>query len=399
MLGGLKKRLIIVCAISVTLVSLTIFGIILGFSISYTNRSADALTDMIADGNGYIPDVLPGGDFITPETRYATRYFTVRLDEHRNTIFANTDFIATVSPTEALDYAERAVERGRERGWISDYRYKLCYASDGAAVVIFVDASASRSFLVRTMSVCAAVLALAAAFILGLIALLSGRAMKPIAESYEKQKQFITDASHELKTPLTLILTNIDIAEAELGENEWLSDIRSEGQRMSELVKRLVELSRMDEEGHGIDMEPVALGRMVSEAVSEFEAPILRSGRRLVSDIDESVVCRGDEALLREVIGILLDNALKYCDCEGEISVTLRYRKGATLTVENSYSDAGSLELSRLFDRFYRADKARGTGGYGVGLSIALSIIHKHRGEISAYAAGEGRVGFCVNLR
>ena len=223
--------------------------------------------------------------------------------------------------------------------------------------------------------------------------------MKPVAESYEKQKQFITDANHELKTPLTLILTNVDIAEAELGTNEWLDDIRSEGHRMTELVNQLVALSRMDEENVSAEVSEMDLGEIVSDTISEFQPLAAEQGQRIIVDVDPNLQYRGEEALLRRLISILMDNAVKYCDEGGEIRVCLKRRKFVVLTVENAYRNVDAIELGRLFDRFYRADKARTAGGYGIGLSIARMIVQKHRGEITAYRKDGTHIGFRAVLK
>ena len=244
----------------------------------------------------------------------------------------------------------------------------------------------SRSMLMQSTASAGFVLLGCAALVLILIFLLSKKAVKPIAESYEKQKQFITDANHELKTPLTLILANLDIAEAELGRNEWLEDIRAEGHRMSELVNRLVELSRMDEAEHALHFSEFNLSELVSDRASEFDTLAQKRGKELITELDGDVPYLGDEALLHRLVGILLDNAVKYCDEGGRIHITLRRDKRIVLTVENTYADVERIELSRLFDRFYRADRARTfTGGYGIGLSMARAIVEKHRGRITAY--------------
>ena len=251
----------------------------------------------------------------------------------------------------------------------------------------------------QSMTIAGLVLLGCAALVLILIFLLSKKAVKPIAESYEKQKQFITDANHELKTPLTLILANLDIAEAELGQNEWLDDIRSEGHRMTELVNQLVALSRMDEEGQPLNITEVAFGDLVADTVAEFEPLAKERGKALTANIEKGTSYCGDEALLHRLVGILMDNAIKYCDQGGEITVNLYRGRRTVLTVENTYVAVGELELNRLFDRFYRADKARKfTGGYGVGLSMAKAIVEKHKGEITAYKKDAAHIGFKVVL-
>ena len=264
---------------------------------------------------------------------------------------------------------------------------------------MFVDGSMSRSSLMQSMSIAGIVLLGCAALVLILIFLLSKKAVKPIAESYEKQKQFITDANHELKTPLTLILANLDIAEAELGQNEWLDDIRAEGHRMTELVNQLVALSRMDEEGQPLNITEVAFGDLVADTVAEFEPLAKERGKAITASVDKEISYAGDEALLHRLVGILMDNAIKYCDQGGEITVNLHRGRRIILTVENTYAAVDELELNRLFDRFYRADKARKfTGGYGVGLSMAKAIVEKHKGEISAYKKDATHIGFKIVL-
>ena len=218
-----------------------------------------------------------------------------------------------------------------------------------------------------------------------------------MAESYEKQKQFITDANHELKTPLTLVMTNLDILEAEIGENEWLSDIRSEGERMSALVNQLVVLSRMDEEKTNPQMQQFCLSEMIMDVVSEFQLLAQDRGKVMTAQVDSGVNYTGDEEAVRRVISILLDNAVKYCDDGGEIELRLERKKHPVLYVENAYANVGETEFGKLFDRFYRADRARTfTGGFGVGLSIARAIVTQHKGEISAYKKDAGHIAFKV---
>ena len=412
MISRLQRRFILICAVSVFLVVVLFFVLIAVFQISSMNRTLDTLTDSLSAGNGRFPDSFgdriprpdahqqEGGEqWITPETRFSTRYFTVWFDGSGELESMDTASIYSVTDAEAEEYAKRVVESGRERGWIANLRYKVFDTEEGMAVV-FVDGTINQALMLQSLGISGVVLISAAVVILLLIVLFSKRVMKPIAQSYEKQKQFITDANHELKTPLTLILTNLDIAEAELGKNEWLDDIRSEGQRMAELVNQLVALSRMDEEQPARKDTDMRLSEMVSEAVSEFSVLAEDREKTLVSEVEPGIVYTGDEEMLRRLVSILLDNAIQYCDAGGEIAVTLKRRRHIVLSVENTYRAVDELELDRLFDRFYRADKARTyTGGFGVGLSIAKSIAHRHRGEIFAYKKDREHIGFRVVLK
>ena len=412
MIYKLQRKFILICTASVLGVVILVFGIILALNISSMNRNMDMLADRVSEGGGKFPGSFgdpppfdkkpPVNDqkfeLITPETPFSTRHFTVFFDKNGNVANTFTDSIYSIDENTAIEYAEKAVAEGKERGWSSNYRYKV-FDGDFGVGVVFVDGSMSRVALMQSTTIAGLVLLGCALLVLILIFLLSGKAVKPIAESYEKQRQFVTDANHELKTPLTLILTNLDIAEAELGKNEWLDDIRTEGHRMAELVNQLVALSRMDEDGHKINTTDVFFGELVADTVSEFEPLAREKGKTLTADVDTDITYMGDEALLYRLVGILLDNAVKYCDEGGEIRVTLRKARKTLLTVENTYAAVGELELNRLFDRFYRADKARSfTGGYGVGLSMAKAIVENHKGSITAYKKDGTHIGFKVTL-
>ncbi len=412
MIYRLQKKFILICTVSVLAVIALVFGVLLVLNISSMNRNMDMLADRVSEGGGRFPgsmdekphpDKMPhqndqNFEFITPETPFSTRHFTVFFDKNGNVLQTFMESIFSIPEGKAIEYARNATNGTSERGWIYNYRYKVFSTEKGYGVVL-VDGSMNRSMLMQSTMIAGFVLLGCAALVLTLIFLLSKRAVKPIAESYEKQKQFVTDANHELKTPLTLILANLDIAEAELGKNEWLDDIRSEGHRMTELVNQLVSLSRMDEEGHQMNVTVVSLGLLVANTVSEFEPLAKDRGKNLVATVESEITCVGDEALLRRLVGILLDNAIKYCDNGGEISVTLHRGKKVVLTIENTYASVGEIELSRLFDRFYRADSARKfIGGYGIGLSLAKAIVENHKGEITTYKKDESHIGFKVVL-
>lgn len=406
MIYRLQRKFIFICTASVLAVIFLVFVLITSFSIYSMNKNLDILTDGISEGGGRFPehfqDIPPkkhsqndkNFDFITTETPFSTRYFTVWFDNDGEFSRVNTDFIHSVTQAEAVSLASEMISSSRERGWMSNYRFKI-FSDESGKAIVFIDGSMNRSQAVQSITISAAVLIGCAALVILLVVLLSKRVVKPIAESYEKQRRFVTDANHELKTPLTLILANLDIAEAELGQNEWLDDIRSEGQRMADLVEQLVALSRMDEENARMNTSLLPLGEIVADTTADFKALAESRSKTLSSEIDTSVVYNGDEMLLRRLLSVLLDNALKYCDDGGEIFVKLEKRSRVILTVENTYKNINDIELAHLFDRFYRADKSRKyIGGFGIGLSIAKAITDKHKGEISAYKKGDSCIGF-----
>lgn len=413
MIHRLQRKFILICAISVLTVLLLVFSLITAFQITSMNRNLDILADSISEGGGKFPsrftkdppapphkqNLQPNFNFITPETPYATRHFSVFLDQAGNPLKVNTDSIFSVSKEEAVALAQKIAAKGHIRGWESHYRYKYVSTDSGSAIV-FVNGSMNLSALMQSLSITALVLLGCGLLVLILIIFFSGRMVKPVAESYDKQKQFITDAGHELKTPLTLILTNLDIAESELGQNEWLSDIRSEGLRMTELVNGLVSLARMDEEKRSLSMTSIPLDELTNEMISAFRPLSEQRNKPILAQIHDNIHVQGDGALLRQLLSILFDNAIKYCDKGGEITVSLTQQKQTVLKVENTYAAIDTVELDRLFDRFYRSDPARSyAGGYGVGLSIARAITEKHHGTITAYKKDHNHIGFKVILK
>ncbi|MCD7835962.1 MAG: HAMP domain-containing histidine kinase [Lachnospiraceae bacterium] len=409
MIDKLRKRMILISSIAVLLVFSGILAALTIFSIRQLNNRMDFVADYISDGNGEFlpfdhenplsaePENYPG--FITEETPFSTRFFTVWFDNNGDFIQANLSAISSVDEDTALDCAGFVFESGTSRGWCSSFRYKVFDTQNGTGIV-FVEGSMNRAMTKTLVLTAAAVMLGGVALILVFIVVVSKRTVQPIAQSYEKQKQFVTDANHELKTPLTLILTNVDIVEQEQGHSEWLDDIRAEGRHMSELVGQLTALSKLDEANLSIEKTAFSLTEVCHDTASEFSALIAQKKLSLTTSIQPNVSYYGDEAAIRRLVSILLDNAVKYCDAGGNIMLSLEKKRHPVLVAENTYHDVASLELDRLCDRFYRADRARTTGtGFGIGLSLAKSIVETHNGSIRAYQAEAARIGFRITLK
>lgn len=224
-----------------------------------------------------------------------------------------------------------------------------------------------------------------------LLIFLSGRIVKPFSENYEKQKQFITDAGHELKTPLTIIDADAEVLEMDIGENEWLGDIRMQTKRLAQLTNSLIQLSRMEEQPQ-VEKIEFPLSDLVEETVETFHALAKTQNKNLTSRIQPMLSMKGDEKAIRQLVTILLDNAVKYSDDGGKIELTLEKQKNLIrLSVFNTAESVPKESLAHLFDRFYRADQSRNsrTGGYGLGLSIASAVAAAHKGRIQAATQDE----------
>ena len=296
-----------------------------------------------------------------------------------------------MSVEQALSYSSDALSSGRERGYYGDYRYRVLGAS-GGSIVVFLNAvpeQQSMKTLLR-VSVIVSLLALLAAF--ALITAFSKKATAPYMKNMQLQKQFITDAGHELKTPLTSISTSADVLKLETGENEWVDNIQKQAARMSKLVANLVTLSKLDEGAQMPDMCDFSLSDAAWEVSEPFELRAVAQGKKYSRSIEDNITVHGDMAAVQQMISILLDNAFKYSDEGGEIRLSVRKQhKGSVIEVYNTCAEGSLGDISRFFDRFYRADKARSAdGGTGIGLSIARAVAEAHGGSISAESA-DGR--------
>ena len=351
-------------------------------------------SDPFADG-------FPGGDDpASPERPYMTRFFSVTFNDKGAVSRTSRDYIASVSAEDAVRYAEAAVARGREFGFYKGYRYIV---SQGDAVtVVFLNAEFEKNVQNALVAGCAMVSLFCMALAFLIILLLSRRALDPYMRNIERQKQFITDAGHELKTPLTAIAASADVLAMEDGENEWVQSIQLQVQRLSKLVGALVTLSRLDEEQPLPEQTDFELSDVIWEIAEPMQSLAAAKGMTFTQSIEDGMRMHGDSAGIGQLVSILLDNALKYSTPGGEIRLAAykRHRENI-IEVTNPCALADTAHLDRLFDRFYRPDESRSssTGGTGVGLSIARAIVEAHRGTIDAESADGTEITFRVRLR
>lgn len=211
--------------------------------------------------------------------------------------------------------------------------------------------------------------------------------MAPIADSYKKQKRFISDAGHEIKTPLTIINANVDLLESE-GEKEELADIRQQTERLTELTNELIMLSKMEESEQTLQKIDIPLSDLVAETAASFRAPAAARGLSFTAEVTPGITANASPDAVRHLVSLLMENAVKYSPDGGEIRLKLTaQRRAAVLTVFNTTeNDVDGNDLPHVFDRFYRADTSRNsqTGGHGIGLSIAKAIVDAHGGSIAA---------------
>lgn len=346
----------------------------------------------------------PSGDMrppeMSPETPFETRYFTVTMDEDGQAVSADTDRIAAVDEDTAKAYAAALFASGKEKGYKGDYRYAKTDI-DGNTTYIFVDCTRDLDTARNFLKVSGLVSLGGYVVVFVLVIVFSKVALKPVAETYKKQKQFITDANHELKTPLTVIGASCEMLEYENGENEWTTTIKEQVEKLTELTNKLVFLSRMDEESKKTVMSEFSLSEVAEEAVKPYYALCAAQNKSLDVSIAPNVSYTGDVKMIGELIALLMDNAVKYSSKEGNIRFSLEsVGKAKKIVVSNATDGVPKGDLSMLFERFYRLDASRNseTGGHGIGLSVAKAIVELHKGKITANSPDGNEIVFEITL-
>nr|WP_300816508.1 ATP-binding protein [uncultured Acetatifactor sp.] len=328
-----------------------------------------------------MPD-MPGG----PEAEFTTRFFAAHCDPAGRVLFIARDHISSIDEDVAREYTERILSEGKTKGYYKEYRY-LVSRDDRGIAVLFLNVADSLQFMRSLFIVSLGTGAGSLALVFLLVLFFSRYAIRPFAENIKRQKRFITDAGHELKTPIASITASADIAAMEHEGDEWIANIRKQTLRLGRLVNDLVALSRLDEETPFPEKNDFSLSETAWEAAEPFGALAGARGKRFSQHIEEGLMLHGDRDSLRRLISILLDNAVRHSDEGGEIRMDIYRRRGrAYIEVENSCNLPQIPDLNRLFDRFYRVDESRSarTGGTGIGLSMAQAITQAHGGRIEA---------------
>lgn len=490
MLKKLRRKFIAIAMLSVSIVLIAIVGTINIANYISTNEALDARLKLIAGNGGTFPDLLeqknmgvegnktdsinkgtptlkepPSGKTdvqppedmnqadlnendikendlkrhgISPESQFDTRYFTVTINSNGEVENIDTSKIASVSSENAAEYAKKLWKSGKKgdskNGFSESFKYRTV-GEGGSTMYIFLscqrELSTIKTYILASVGI--SVFGLVVVFVM--IYFFSGKILKPVSESYEKQKRFITDASHEIKTPLTIIDANTEVIEMIEGENEWTSSTRKQVARLTSLTEKLVFLSRMDEEATKLEMLEFSLSDAILDTAEPFKTVARTKGKKLTIDVTDGILYTGDEKTIRQLVSILLDNAMKYSGCSNagfekgninknnlnktiqtqndcattinpapEIEISLKQSgKNRIITVWNTVDETANIKKGRqdiLFERFYRTDTSHNskTGGFGIGLSAAYAIVKAHKGKITAESKDGRSIKFTIVL-
>lgn len=423
MIGRLRKRFIRIAMLSVALVMLLLTLVVNIANFISVNADLDSLLEMLGAYPGLQSFTPPEDDpfhgahgapkgeeewfdkrgdrRFNSETPFSTRYFVLAFDESGTLTDCDLAHIAAVSEDETGEFIATALRTGEGSAYYGNYKYHVTRLDDGGYRAVFVDCFSQ----LRSVQTVFVLTLLADAVCLGLVYVLvvvfSKKAIDPVVRSAQQQKQFITDASHELKTPLTVMTTSLKVLEMEVGQSKWIDKASAQTEKMTELVNSLVTLSRMDEEEPPITLTDFDISSAVEETAESFRDSAAAEGHALTLAVTPGLSYHGDETAVRQLVSILMDNAVKYTLDGGEIALSLKKEHGAVVIRQSNPCEALPPEsLDKLFDRFYRADESRSEKkGFGVGLSIARGIAEAHKGSMSAACPRDGLIEFTAILK
>ena len=387
---SLKRRLQLRFVLLSFAALLILQSLIVGFTVWQNDRKTTLTADRM------ILTILSD-----PESYEAAdaRYFTVSYDLNSRTLTADTSHTALVSRPQAADYAKSVIAGKTDKGYRDSYRY-LVHRGKNDLTIVFLSRMAAlescRSSAVSLLIVSGVGLALMTA----VLAAASGRVVSPLVKNRQKQKEFITSASHELKTPLTVIHADAQLLESEIGENEWLSDILKQTEQMAEMTHRLVFLARADEQnGQTVKIE-FPISDMAEEIAASYQAVAQSGGKTYGTKIEPNISYRGDEKAIRELMTALLDNAFKYGTENGTVTVSLSsVSHGVCFSVENTADKQQASDISHFTERFYRGDTSDRIKGFGIGLSVTQAICEAHRGRLTVELVEENKIKISALLK
>lgn len=402
----LRREFVVAVFLSVTLVFVLSIAVTSLWMVRSNNHSADIITKILVKNKGDFPIVDRNGTpeekelidlyHLTEESPYRYRYFVVFL---KNGEVNDLDFshIVSVDVDYATEATKKVLHHRSDTGFYDDYRYRV---SEDKSMVVFLDVSmeiASEKTLLTIMGIVAAAFIALITIVFGFV---SKRVVRPFEENSRMQKQFITDASHELKTPVAIISANAEVLSYKYGESEWIDNITTQTERIAGLVNELLTLNRLEEIENNVDISPVNLSEILNRTADEFSEVFSGKNVTVTREIPADLTINGNPDQLTRLVSVLVENASKYVTEGGEVRLSLKKDlRNVTMTIFNTAELDENADYSHLFDRFYRPDQSRTskTGGHGIGLSIARRIAVLHNGSIQAIPEKDG-LAFRVKL-
>lgn len=408
MIRRLHRKFMVAATAAVIIIIVGVLGVINIFNYARETSEMDTLLSAITNNRGTLPadyvrhntpwmpiwQLFDVDDWSkAPEFSYQTRYYSILFNAEGTPIWGDVNHIAAFSINDAISYADvmrqSDMDTGTVRRGSAEYRYMKTRLDDGSELVVVLDCTKNVLSIRRSLRTSVIFGCIIILLFIAIAAALSHRIMKPFITNMENQKRFITNAGHELKTPIAIISANAEAIEMINGKSEWTTNILTQVKRQTGLINDLITLAKMDERSkQDLVISDVDVSQTLRNSAESFEQVAIDQGKHMTISIKPNVHVKTDGKCLYTVFNIFVDNAVKYCDEGGTVAVSLQPKKighGFTAVIANTYAEGKHVDYSRFFERFYRGDESHNSqkSGYGIGLSMADELMHLLKGNLS----------------
>ncbi|AQP42319.1 two-component system sensor histidine kinase [Streptococcus gallolyticus] len=409
MFRKLRIRFIAIASLAILIVLFSVVGVLNSARHIQTVNEINKILTLISDNDGTFPSVSKAtselGNTVSVDTLFQYRYFSAVIDEDGNITSLNSSNISDLTDEQVESYLTKINKSGDTSGDFRynnhTYSYLVTDESDDSTLIVVLDATNQVEENMTLVHLSLWMSGVSFAFFVLMVSIFSGRVIEPFIRNYERQRRFITNAGHELKTPLAIISANNELVEMMNGESEWTKSTNDQVERMTGLINSLVAMARLEEQPEVV-LTDLNFSAIAEDAAEDFKGPVIKDGKQFVMEIQPDIHVKAEEKSLFELVTLLVDNANKYCDAGGTVSVKLskanRLSK-ARLEISNTYAEGKNVDYSKFFERFYREDESHNNkkSGYGIGLSMAQTMVKLFKGSISVSYSGD-TITFLVSL-
>lgn len=409
MFRKLRIRFIAIASLAILIVLFSVVGVLNSARHIQTVNEINKILTLISDNGGTFPSVSKAtselGNTVSVDTLFQYRYFSAVIDEDGNITSLNSSNISDLTDEQVESYLTKINKSGDTSGDFRynnhTYSYLVTDESDDSTLIVVLDSTNQVEENMTLVHLSLWMSGVSFAFFVLMVSIFSGRVIEPFIRNYERQRRFITNAGHELKTPLAIISANNELVEMMNGESEWTRSTNDQVERMTGLINSLVAMARLEEQPEVV-LTDLNFSAIAEDAAEDFKGPVIKDGKQFVMEIQPDIHVKAEEKSLFELVTLLVDNANKYCDAGGTVSVKLskanRLSK-ARLEISNTYAEGKNVDYSKFFERFYREDESHNNkkSGYGIGLSMAQTMVKLFKGSISVSYSGD-TITFLVSL-
>ena len=395
MFRKLRIHFIAIASLAILIVLFSVVGVLISARHIQTVNEINKILTLISDNDGTFPSVSKAtselGNTVSVDTLFQYRYFSAVIDKDGNITSLNSSSISDLTDKQVESYLTKINKSGDTSGDFRynnhTYSYLVTDESDDSKLIVVLDSTNQVEENMTLLHLSLWMSGVSFVFFVLMVSIFSGRVIEPFIRNYERQRRFITNAGHELKTPLAIISANNELVEMMNGESEWTKSTNDQVERLTGLINSLVAMARLEEQPEVV-LTDLNFSAIAEDAAEDFKGLVIKDGKQFVMEIQPDIHVKAEEKSLFELVTLLVDNANKYCDAGGTVSVKLskanRLSK-ARLEISNTYAEGKNVDYSKFFERFYREDESHNNkkSGYGIGLSMAQTMVKLFKGSIS----------------